>query len=106
VVRRDLNALAAAEAQERRVVVLPVWHEVSSADVMKYSPTLAAKLAAEAKDGIDAVAGAIAQRCAAAEPKLTDGRPRRSDGDRLCHDGPRCRVRPRRGGPCREGTRC
>lgn len=68
-VRRELNALAAREAQEGRVVVLPVWHEVSAADVMKYSPTLAAKLAAETKDGIDAVAGAIAQRCAAAEPK-------------------------------------
>ena len=61
-VRRELNALAAREAQEGRVVVLPVWHEVSAADVMKYSPTLAAKLAAETKDGIDAVAGAIAQR--------------------------------------------
>lgn len=62
-VRRELDALAAREAREGTVVVLPVWHDVSEADVAKYSPLLAGKLAARTSDGVVDVANMIAQRC-------------------------------------------
>jgi hypothetical protein len=63
-VRRELDALAAREADEGRVVVLPIWHGVTKDDVASYSPTLASKLALEtAKMSIDAIAGEIALRC-------------------------------------------
>jgi hypothetical protein len=52
-VRRELDALAAREAREGRIVVAPVWHEVDEKEVSRYSPTLAVKLAAQSKDGID-----------------------------------------------------
>jgi hypothetical protein len=70
-VRRELDALAGREAQGGQVVVLPVWHEVGYAEVSQYSPTLAGKLAAETKDGVDAVADMILQRCRLASSKTT-----------------------------------
>jgi hypothetical protein len=62
-VRRELDALAAREAQDGRVVVLPIWHEVSARDVANYSPTLASKLAAETRNGLDRVASEIVAVC-------------------------------------------
>jgi hypothetical protein len=63
-VHRELDALAAREAEEGRVVVLPIWHGVTKVDVAGYSPTLASKLALEtARMSIDAIAGEIALRC-------------------------------------------
>ena len=62
-VRRELNALATREAQEGRVVVLPVWHQVTFEKVAEYSLTLAAKLAANTQDGISSVADMIKRRC-------------------------------------------
>ena len=44
----ELNGLAAREIDGKKVV-LPIWHEVSKADVMKYSPTLADKVALSTK---------------------------------------------------------
>ncbi len=62
-VRRELDTLAAREAQEGQVVVLPVWHGVGYEDVFAYSPTLAGKLAAKMEDGPDAVAEMVLRRC-------------------------------------------
>jgi len=63
-VRRELDALATREAEEGRVVVLPIWHGVMKDEVSHYSPTLASKLALEtAKMSIDAIADEIAWRC-------------------------------------------
>jgi hypothetical protein len=70
-VRRELDALAGREAQEGQVVVLPVWHEVGYEEVSRYSPTLAGKLAAKTKDGMDAVADMILHRCRLAASKTT-----------------------------------
>jgi hypothetical protein len=62
-VRRELDALAAREAQEGQVVVLPIWHEVGHQQVLRYSPTLASKLAAGTADGLEVVADMILRRC-------------------------------------------
>jgi hypothetical protein len=43
-------------------VILPVWHNVTQADVMGYSPTLAGKLARSTTDySIEVIAGEIAE---------------------------------------------
>ena len=42
----ELNGLTAKEIDGHKVI-LPVWHEVTRDDVMKYSPTLADKVAAD-----------------------------------------------------------
>ena len=60
--KRELDALAARETEANEVVVLPVWHEVTYADVAAYSPTLASKLAAHTSGGIEAVAEQIEMR--------------------------------------------
>lgn len=62
-VRRELDGLAAREAQEGQVVVLPVWHGIGYKEVASYSPTLASKLAADTGDGLEAVAEMIWSRC-------------------------------------------
>ncbi|HEY5511440.1 MAG TPA: toll/interleukin-1 receptor domain-containing protein [Prolixibacteraceae bacterium] len=42
----ELNGLTAKEIDGEKVI-LPVWHEVTKADILKYSPPLADKIAAE-----------------------------------------------------------
>lgn len=60
--RWELDGLAAREAAEGRVVVLPVWHRVGPTEVAGFSPLLAGKLAANTADGVDRVADEIAAR--------------------------------------------
>lgn len=50
--KRELDGLAAREVRGGRKVILPVWHELGAADVEKYSPTLAAKLAVSTAQGL------------------------------------------------------
>lgn len=50
--QKELSALATLERDGRKVI-LPIWHEVSFKDVVKYSPALADRLAAKTEDGID-----------------------------------------------------
>ncbi len=56
---RELNGLVQKAMGEGRKVVLPVWHEVTRADVEEYSYPLADLLAANSSDGLEAVADAI-----------------------------------------------
>lgn len=42
----ELNGLTAKEIDGKKVI-LPVWHEVTKADILKYSPPLADKIAAD-----------------------------------------------------------
>jgi len=43
-------------------MILPIWHNVTQADVMKYSPTLAGKLARLTADTpLDVIANEIAE---------------------------------------------
>ncbi len=56
--RVELDGLAQREVGGDKVI-LPIWHNISRGDVMKYSPTLADKLAIESRRGIEIVVGEI-----------------------------------------------
>lgn len=53
--QKELDGLAAREDSEGRKVILPVWHKVDREYVVKYSPTLAGRLASKTEDGLDVV---------------------------------------------------
>lgn len=53
--RRELNGLVAREIAEDRHLILPVWHKVEHADVVRFSPPLADLVAASSASGIDSV---------------------------------------------------
>jgi hypothetical protein len=50
----ELDGLVSTEMSGRKAI-LPVWHNVSRARVMKYSPTLADRVAAKSTSGMSAV---------------------------------------------------
>ena len=52
--QRELDGLVARE-EDGEKVVLPVWHDITAAEVRKYSPTLADRLAIPSSKGIGAV---------------------------------------------------
>ncbi len=59
--QRELDGLVQLEAAGTGFRVLPIWHGVSSADVLQYSPTLAGKRARSTKTtSYDAIADEIA----------------------------------------------
>lgn len=55
----ELNGLVQKAMGEGRKVVLPVWHDVSRAEVAEYSLPLADLVAANSGDGVEAVADGI-----------------------------------------------
>lgn len=58
--QRELNGLMAKEVTGEKVI-LPVWHRVTYSDVLRYSPILADKKAADSAKGIAAIADDIAK---------------------------------------------
>ncbi|QDT03875.1 TIR domain protein [Rubripirellula lacrimiformis] len=64
---KELDALVARE-DGRGKVILPVWHKISSDDVVAYSPLLAGKLAVTTSLGIDNVASQICRVVIGHEP--------------------------------------
>lgn len=57
----ELNGLTAKEMDGNKVI-LPVWHEVTKSDVLKYSPTLADKVALDStKIDIEVIADGLAE---------------------------------------------
>lgn len=56
--QRELDGLAVLELDGEKKI-LPVWHNVSREDVARYSPTLADRLAASTREGIDIVVAKI-----------------------------------------------
>jgi HEAT repeat protein len=66
---RELNGLAARESDGRKVI-LPVWHGVDHAIVAEQSPTLADRLAADTRNGLDLVAAGIARAITADSPEV------------------------------------
>ena len=56
--QHELDGLVALEMEGRKVI-LPVWHELEKSDLLKFSPTLADKVAAKSKEGTIAVAKAL-----------------------------------------------
>lgn len=57
---KELDGLVARE-DGREKVVLPIWHNVSAADIVKYSPTLADKVAVSTSRGLNHVAERVAE---------------------------------------------
>lgn len=57
--KRELEGLNTREMLLGRKVILPVWHEITATEVMKFSPSLADKLAISTSEGIDSVASKI-----------------------------------------------
>lgn len=55
---RELDGLISRE-DEAGKVVLPVWHEISASDIVKYSPILASKIAVSTNRGLPVVAKSI-----------------------------------------------
>jgi hypothetical protein len=68
--QKELDGLVARERNDVKVI-LPVWHEMTHADVLSYSPVLADKIAVSTSNGIDVVA----QKVAAAVRKATQQGP-------------------------------
>ncbi len=52
--QKELDGLVARE-REGIKVIFPIWHKVEFNDVVKYSPTLADRIAAKSSEGIDEV---------------------------------------------------
>jgi hypothetical protein len=58
----ELDGLVTMEVSRDRQLILPIWHNVSQADVMGYSPSLAAKLARSTADlTVQQIAAEIAE---------------------------------------------
>jgi hypothetical protein len=84
----ELDGLFAREMAGRKVI-LPVWHDITSAEVLQHSPMLAGKLAAVTEKGVQAVAAEIysvarptAPPPAPAHPKLAGSNPTAHQGGR------------------------
>jgi hypothetical protein len=57
----ELDGLVSLEVAKDRQIILPVWHHVTAADVMRNSPSLAAKLARSTADfTVEQIAAEIA----------------------------------------------
>ena len=54
--KMELDGLAARSVVEGRKVILPVWHNISHAEVARYAPILADRLGITSSNGIGAVA--------------------------------------------------
>lgn len=57
--QRELSGLVARETSSGESVILPVWHEVTQDDVVRFSPPLADVLGVDAANGVDAVVAAL-----------------------------------------------
>lgn len=62
--QRELNGLAVLESADRKVI-LPVWHDISQAEIARHSPMLADRVGISTADGIEAVARRLLQTIAA-----------------------------------------
>ena len=50
--QRELDGLVARETASGKKAILPIWHEIDSDTLLRYSPTLADKLAGNSKEGL------------------------------------------------------
>ena len=57
--QRELDGLAARETSGGQKVILPIWHNITKDDVLRYSPPLADRLAISSAKGLNAVVDGI-----------------------------------------------
>jgi hypothetical protein len=81
---KELDGLVARE-DGREKVVLPVWHNVSAADIVKYSPMLADKMAVSTSHGLEHVANRVrdAVRQASVDGENVQARVSKSEAELL-----------------------
>jgi len=60
--QRELDGLTTRELAADRIVVLPIWHNVTAEDVREYSSTLADKVAGLTGGGLGSLIDAIVER--------------------------------------------
>jgi hypothetical protein len=53
--QRELDGLVARQMAEDRRLILPIWHNVTASDIVRYSPPLADTIALHSSRGISAV---------------------------------------------------
>jgi hypothetical protein len=51
--QRELDGLVAREVASGKKAILPIWHKIDHATIVRYSPTLADRLAGKSEEGID-----------------------------------------------------
>lgn len=57
--QRELDGLVARETSSGEKAILPIWHDLDDAAVLRYSPPLADRLAGRSSDGVDALVAKI-----------------------------------------------
>src|ERR1700688_1605613 len=60
--QRELNGLVTREMHENRELVLPIWHGVDHAEIIKHSPPLADVRAIRSASGMDSVVAELLKR--------------------------------------------
>lgn len=78
---RELNGLVAREMSEENPVILPIWHNISAKEILKYSPPLADRKAVETSEGLDVVCNVLLKKLRPEESPLLVAR------DELIHYG-------------------
>jgi hypothetical protein len=79
--QRELNGLVAREMDETNNVILPIWHNVSQKDVLRFSPPLADRKAIDTKKGLKAVCAELLRKLRPQESPLIVAR------DEIIHFG-------------------
>jgi hypothetical protein len=51
--QRELDGLVAREAASGSKAILPIWHKIDHSTLLRYSPTLADRVAGRSEEGID-----------------------------------------------------
>ncbi len=57
--QRELDALVAREATSGKKAILPIWHSIDHTTLVRYSPTLADRVAGRSEEGIEVLARKI-----------------------------------------------
>jgi len=68
----ELNGIVQRQLDAKRSLIIPIWLELSSADVRRISPSLADLVAIRATHDIEAVAHEVANLIGPSMPQLTD----------------------------------
>lgn len=79
--QRELNGLVAREMNEPNNLILPIWHNVSQKEVLKFSPPLADRKAIDSKKGLEPVCTELLRKLRPQESPLIVAR------DELIHFG-------------------
>jgi hypothetical protein len=69
--QRELNTFVNREIEEKREVILPVWHQITRPEVVRFAPDLAGRRAALTSEGLEQVVQQILNVCRGLEDQGT-----------------------------------